>query len=1078
MYIDRRRVVPLAGAFLNSALVAVFLLCIAGTAVAQETTAAIRGKIFGVNGAPVTSADIVVEDLRTGVRRTYSTNSSGVFLATRLPPGGPYRVAVNRTKSVVVDSISLGDIYNLSVNLQTEASMEEVVVVGQSAQFVDVAAGPAATFTLAELENAVAFNRDITDVYAVDPRVNLDVDGFSVNCGGKHPRFNSVTLDGVSQNDRFGLNSNGYSTATGMPFPYDGIQQVAVELAPFDVTYGGFSACNINAVTKSGSNEFEGNAFYEWTSDGIKGDSLEDVSGDFGAPFNEHIYGATLGGPIIKDKLFFFAGYEQRDEPRFLSAGFAGSGNGEERPWLSQSDFDRINGIAQNTYNYDAGGQPANGAQEEKKYMLRMDWSINENHNAALIWNKYDGFQDRSSDGDDNEFEFANHFYTKGAESETYTLKLASQWTDAFSTEIFYSQNTMDDSQVTVGDPTFGDHQISIGGRTGTVYLGADDSRQANNLNTESDFFKLSGQYLAGDHVFTFGYEREELDIFNQFVQHSRGGEYDYFDDSGDNPAFCAALSAQGRFDDPACSLSGIDRFELGRPSRIYYGSGGGTNNADDAAASFSNTLNALYLQDEIFFDDIDLTIVAGLRYEWFESDDSPNFNSTFANANGGLRNDSNIDGLDALMPRLGFTWGASDTLSVRGGIGLYSGGNPNVWLSNAWSNDGLTNVQLQLRNFGGDRSILDGSIPLTGPNPGFDVPQELFDAVAATTADNASDSGLVLIDPNYDQPTELKFAIGATYDLPWGGIVADIDYLHTKLRDSAYYVDLSQAVVGTTTAGQPIYDFVNGEDNFMLTNSRENGSSDLFSIVLNKSFDFGLDLRLGYAYTDAEDVSPMTSSTAGSNFSNVALLDIQNPIAATSNYVVPHRFTFRGSFARNFFGDLETRLTVFGYAADGQPQSYVMNGGDLEGDGFFGRHLLYVPNGPNDPNVVFDANFNADEFFAFVAEEGFEPGFVSRNETHARWSTRFDLRIDQELPTFFEGTSGRLYFKMYNVGNFLDNGWGKQYDAQFFSLEVLDASVNAQGQYVFEEFNDRDITDLLEQRSLWEARVGLEFRF
>lgn len=1078
MYIEKRRAVLLSRPLWNSILLAVCVLFASGTAVAQETTAAIRGKVFGANGAPVTSADVVVTDMRSGVRRTYTTNSSGVFLATRLLPGGPYRVMVDRTKSVVVDNISLGDIYNLSMNLQTESEMEEVVVVGQTADLVDVAAGPAATFSLAELETAVAYNRDITDMYAVDPRVNLDVDGFSVNCGGKHPRFNSVTLDGVSQNDRFGLNSNGYSTATGMPFPYDGIQQVAVELAPFDVTYGGFSACNINAVTKSGSNEWEGNAFYEWNSDATRGDSLEGVDGDFGGnPFNERIYGATLGGPIIKDKLFFFAGYEQRSEPRFLSAGFAGSGNGEERPWLTQADFDRINNISQNTYGYDPGGQPSDGAQEEKKYMLRLDWNINENHNAAFIWNKYDGFQDRSSDGDPNEFEFSNHFYVKGAESETFTVKLASQWTDSLSTEVSYSKNEMDDSQVTVGPPDFGDHQISIGGRTGTVYLGADDSRQANSLDTESDFFRFSGQYLAGDHVITFGYDREDLEIFNQFVQHSRGGEYDYFDDSVGNPAFCAALSAQGRFDDPACGLSGIDRFELGRPSRIYYGSGGGTNVAADAAAQFSNVMNAIYLQDEIFFDDLDLTIVAGLRYEWFESNDNPNFNPAFSAANG-IRNDANIDGVDILMPRLGFTWGATDSLSLRGGIGLYSGGNPNVWISNAWSNDGLTNVQLQLRNFGGDRSILDGTIPLTGPNPGFDIPQELFDAVAATTVDSASDSFLVLIDPDYEQPSELKFALGATWDLPWGGIVADIDYLHTKLRDSAYYVDLSQEVVGTTTAGQPIYDFVNGEENYMLTNSSFNGSSDLFSIVLNKRFDFGLDLRLGYAYTDAEDISPMTSSTGGSNFGNTALLDINNPRPGTSNYVVPNRFTFRAMFSREFFGDLETRISLFGFAAEGQPQSYVMGSSDLEGDGFFGRHLLYVPNGPNDPNVVFDANFNADEFFAFVAEEGFEPGFVDRNNRHARWSTRFDLRIDQELPTFIEGTSGRLYLKMYNLGNFLDNDWGKQYDAQFFSLEVLESSVNANGQYVFEEFNDRDITDLLEQRSLWEMRVGLEFRF
>jgi outer membrane receptor protein involved in Fe transport len=154
------------------------------------------------------------------------------------------------------------------------------------------------------------------------------------------------------------------------------------------------------------------------------------------------------------------------------------------------------------------------------------------------------------------------------------------------------------------------------------VYLGADDSRQANSLDTETDFIKLSANYLAGNHVITGGYERETLDIFNIFVQHSNGGEYDFFDSSRNNDPSCAALTPQERYDRVnGCGPSGIDRFELGRPSVMYYGSGGGTNNPLDAAAVFSNTQNTVYLQDEIFVDHLDLTLVAGLRYEWWESD-------------------------------------------------------------------------------------------------------------------------------------------------------------------------------------------------------------------------------------------------------------------------------------------------------------------------------------------------------------------------------------------------------------------------------------------------------------------------
>ncbi len=1048
--------------------------------VAQETSSSIRGKVLDSSGSPVQRTAIVVQDLRTGVQRSYTTNDSGTFLATRLPVGGPYEITVGGNKRVQVDSVALGEVFNLTINLQTGAAMEELVVLGQAADVVDVAAGPAATFGLFELETSVAINRDISDVYSIDPRLNLDNDerGVEINCAGKHPRFNSITLDGVSQNDRFGLNDNGYSTAVGQPFPFDALEQVAVELAPFDVTYGGFSACNINAVTKSGSNEFNGNVFYEYTSDGLKGDEIGGFAEFNQQAYDETVFGGTIGGPIIKDKLFFFAAYAESESPRFLAQGFAGSGNGVERDWLSEADFNRIQSIASSVYNYNTGGQPSDGTQEDEKYLLRLDWNISDAHNAALIYNYYDGFQLRASDGDDEEFEFSNHFYTKGSESETFTVKLSSQWTDAFSTELFYSSNEMNDSQITVGPQDFADFQITIEGEDrNTVYLGADDSRQANALNTESEFFKLTGQLLVGDHVITAGYEAEELTIFNQFVQHARGGEYDFFDDSVGNPAFCDALTAQGRFDDPACGMSGIDRFELGRPSRIYYGSGGGTNNAADAAANFSNTLNAVYIQDEFYWDEYNLTLVGGLRYEFFDSSDQPNFNQAFADANNGLSNSSNIDGLDILMPRFGFTWEASDKLSVRGGVGLFSGGNPNVWISNAWSNDGLTNVQLQLRNFDGAASVLN-DLTLSGQGrPGFDVPQSLIDDVAAVTPLDGSTDNLVLLDPNYEQPSELKFALGGTYNFD-NGLNVDFDLLHTQLRDSAFYVDISQEITGETSLGQPIYEFTNGESNLMLTNSNRDADATVLSVVMTKDFDFGLDMLFGYAYTEGDDISPMTSATAGSNFGNTALLDINDPLPGQSNYVVPHRFTFRASYGTELIPDHTTRFTVMAYANEGQPVSLVMGSNGLEDDRFFGRHLLYVPTGVNDPNVVFDPGFDLVAFNTYIDEQGLGTGFVERNAVDAKWSTRWDLRIDQELPSFIDDTYGKLYLKIYNVGNLLNSNWGKITDGQFFSQQVIDSSVDAQGRYVFEEFNGGDINDVQEDRSLWEARLGIEFRF
>ncbi|MBT8107261.1 MAG: TonB-dependent receptor [Gammaproteobacteria bacterium] len=1057
-----------------------------------------RGRVVDQSGDPVAGASIVVTDTRTGGITNFRTNESGAFLAVRLPVGGPYQVSVEGGEPVVVNSLALGETYNLTI--QVERTIEEIITTGRVPETVDTALGPAATFDFGDLNQAVAFNRDIRDVYAADPRLNID--GFQTNCAGKHPRFNSTTLDGVSHNDRFGLNNNGYSTATGMPFPFDAIQQVSVEMAPYDVTYGGFSACNINAVTRSGTNEFRANVFYEYTTQDLINTKLDGQ--DFSSPENyrREKLGASVGGPILKDRLFFFAAYEETEAPQFQSAGFAGSGNGVERDWLSEEDFNTINDAAQNIYQYDTGGMPGNNPQESENYMVRLDWNITDRHDLALIHNYYDGFRTNCSDSDPNEFEFANHCYVKGAESETTTAILSSQWTDAFSTELFWSDSTMNDSQVTVGDKDIGDHQINIDGFSNTVYLGADDSRQANKLFTDSQYLKLSAQFLAGNHLFSVGFENEETQVFNIFVQHSRGGEWDYYDDAENNPAACDALSAQGRYDDwvlqqtdPAnpgivgCGTSGIDKFVLGRPSRTYYGSGGGTNNAIDAAADFTNNFNAIFLQDEMYFPNSDFTLTAGVRFEWISSDDAPNYNSAMSEAIG-IRNDSGLDGVNVLMPRVGFNWGINEDLTLRGGAGLFSGGNPFVWLSNAWSRDGVTNVQPNIRYSNRNDcltpetcrpSVFDGTIPVRDGVPGGQIPVELYDTVGAAGPDDGFTSRNNLIDPNYEQPQEWKYSLGATWDMPWWGVRADIDYNYTVLEKGALYVDVSQDIVGTTALGNPIFANIGSTDgNLMLTNAKRDSTAHVISLVLNKEFDWGLDLLLGYAWTDAQDASPMTSFTAGSSFTNLATNDINNPEAARSNYMVRNRLTLRGQFSREFWGDNLTRFTLVGYYNEGQPNSFTVRSDDVLSDDFTRQHLLYVPDGPNDSLAYFSDPAEATAFFAWADNQGLKRGaFVGRNTQGTKSSSRIDLRVDQEIPLGLEGLKGRLFVKIYNFTNMLNDDWGRQYDSRFFSRDVVEVeSLDATGAYVYSNFTPGDLSDLQETRSLWEMRLGLEVNF
>ena len=384
---------------------------------------------------------------------------------------------------------------------------------------------------------------------------------------------------------------------------------------------------------------------------------------------------------------------------------------------------------------------------------------------------------------------------------------------------------------------------------------------------------------------------------------------------------------------------------------------------------------------------------------------------------------------------------------------------------------------------FGGSFTVIPGSadsLDLGGSGqPNRDIPQDMLDFVAARTADDANTSALALIDPNYKQPREYKFALGGTWDMPWYDMVLDFDYMHTKLKNPAYYKDVSQSIVGMTAAGSPIYDyFGDGEDNLMLTNSTRTPTSNMISFVLKKEFDWGLDATLGYAWVEGEEIAPMLASTAGSNFTGSALLDINDPAVGNSNWVVPQRITLNLYYKHAFFGDNLTRISLQGYANEGQAQSYVMESDNLEGDGFNDRHRLYVPTGPDDPNVVF--NMSASDqaaFFDFIAREGLSPGFAPRNDINARWSTVWNLAVRQDIP--LGGlANATLYMKVKNLGNLLNDDWGRVSDSQYFPVRVVDVDLDDQGRFEYNSFSDRSIERTYVNPSLWEVRFGIDIGF
>ncbi|MEJ2299618.1 MAG: TonB-dependent receptor, partial [Woeseiaceae bacterium] len=951
-----------------AAVAATLLLGMPVASNAQETSSDISGTIYTQTGTPVANATVTATSDRTGLTRSATTNASGEYTIRNLPVGNEsYTITVSgegygtaRRSGVSVRlgsstiSVRLGSSTTEDFALSSSEEMEEVVVFCTQQALSQVAVGPSSTYGLEALKTAPSINRNIVDVLRADPRIYVDESRGDINavqCAGKNSRFNSLTVDGVRMNDAFGLNSNGYPTER-MPFSYDAISQVSVELAPFDVMYGGFSACNINAVTKSGANDFFGGAFYDYTSDSLRSDKLEGDSINTGG-YDEQRYGVNFGGPIIQDRLFFFIAAKKLDGANLFDRGAIGSGAVNEVD-VEQWELDEIARIASQVYQYDIGGLPSAMDHSDEKVLVKLDWNISDYHRLAYTYTYNDGENFSESDSAQNELEFAPHIYERGAELNSHVATLYSDWTDRFSTEIRVGYLELDNRQISVGGTDFGEMRIELPDRVGLngqelndidIYIGGDDSRQSNKLKYDVTTLALRGTYDLDEHSLTFGYELESLSIYNLFIQHTETE---------------LRFSAQS-----SLGLTALQAFEAQFADDVYYNNAP-SHNPNDAAADWGYDTNTVYLQDEFMIGDR-LTVVAGLRHDWYTTSDKPALNQQFL-AEYGFGNDQTLDGEGLTQPRLGFTFDWTGTTTVHGGVGIYSGGNPNVWLSNTYSNDNT-------RQFGAYRANYDltqdtfvdceAGVP---DGPGWCIPSSVYDDVSAGAGSNFE---LNYLDPAFKIPSELKVALGITHVLQ-GDWVLGADFLYTEAKDSAMVKRGDLVATGTNPDGYPIYPEPDIMPSFVLTNSDKKPKSMTVSLGVEKEFDSGFYLSAGYAYTDAEDVQPMTSSVSFSNYTNRAFFDPQEDVISPSNYQIEHRFSFTTRWTYEFGNVIDLMVALYGHANSGRPYSYGIYGNS---EGIYSFDYLYVN---DNPSVL-------------------EPGDKRNDQTGSSWN-KLDMRVSLDF--------------------------------------------------------------------------------
>ena len=410
---------------------------VAAPAAAQQITSGIEGQVTDVDGTPLAAATVTVTDTRTGQTRTLTTDTDGTFRTSSLVPGGPYTITATAAgfegQSVEGQFITVSGNTDFTFQLSTSSAGDEniIVVTGERANVQQLAVGPGSAFSVETLESFPSITRDVRDIIRLDPRVSLERDNEvdRISCLGGNDRSNTFTVDGIVQADVFGLNGTPFAARNSLPLPFDTIRETSVEFAPFDVEYSEFTGCLVNVVTKSGSNKFSGTAFYTYYDDSMLADTLVRPDGSIAnlSSGSEKRWGAALGGPIIPDRLFFYAGYEEVDLGDANDFGPSGAGFANEANFATQADFDRFADIASRVYGQDVGGYPTTLPESSVRYFGRLDAYINDNHRLEATYQRLEETNVEADFGGSN-ITGLNSFEDEGTQSNYYSVRLYSDW--------------------------------------------------------------------------------------------------------------------------------------------------------------------------------------------------------------------------------------------------------------------------------------------------------------------------------------------------------------------------------------------------------------------------------------------------------------------------------------------------------------------------------------------------------------------------------------------------------------------------------------------------------------------------
>ncbi|NER17485.1 TonB-dependent receptor [Spongiivirga citrea] len=1053
---------------MKSRLLLAFMLVFTAISFAQVTTSNIKGLVLDDQNVPLPSANVLAIHNPTGTKYGAATNFDGRFNLLNLRVGGPYTITISyvgfKTQEYTDVYLTLGKTYNVDATMTSDAAqLDEVVLTGdQTGTFGNDRTGAETSVGRRELTRLPTISRSTNDFTRLEPTASAG------SFGGRNDQYNNFSLDGAIFNNPFGLDAaqpGGQTNAT--PISIEAIEQIQVTTAPYDVTQSGFTGASVNAVTKSGTNQFKGTVYGFFRNDDLTGGKIngDDVTK---TGLEQTQYGVSIGGPIIKDKLFFFANFE-RDERTELGTGFTpnrGTGAINESR-VTLSDLQLVDNILRqvvvgqdaqgNDIFYNPGAfENFNFDSESTKGIFKLDWNINDNNRLALIYNFLNASRGLPANRNAITFrgpsqatlQFENAGYEINNNIQSVQLELNSTLSETTTNKLQVGYTHFDDFRNPFSSPA---PSITILDATGSSnYIIAGHEPFSINNRLDQKVFQITDNmnFFQGNHTFTVGFSFEKFQFDNSFNLGAYGAQGVFFPTTmiTDFQNFADSGALQAAFNAAIATNNNNNAIGTGNP--------GGWSLAETNVGQLS-----FYAQDQWDVTE-DFKLTYGVRFDkplYFDTaekireniDRKGGSNGTYIpsiqyfNPDNGeprfIDSEQLPNNKFLASPRVGFNWDVKgdNTLQLRGGSGLFTGRFPFVWLGN----------QVQGVDFFFYQVV----------DPEFQWPQVWRTNIGV---DKAFDNGLILTaDASYTKD------LNAAHVQNWGlGLPSQT--LNAPGDNRAVYVpsDRSQIFGGPTNA-------------FVFTNS-DQGRIINASVKAQKTWDSGLYAMMAYSYLNAKEVNSVDAEITGDAFAGNAIVgNANNDQLSFSRYGDTHRLI--GVISKEF--KTGTTISTFFEYAQGGRFNYIY-GGDINGDGSSINDLLYIPTAGEVGQMNFSGAGQAEAFERFIQQDDYlsdnRGNYAERYGALAPWRSSWDIKVLQDIKVS-EGNKFQISLDVLNFGNLLNSEWGV-IDQPVFD-QVLGVTVDAatnEPTFTFDPGQTDTFSANTALLSRWRAQVGVRYIF